>query len=148
MGTAPPAGTTGLTYQDLLELPESASTRYELLDGELLVAPAPAIRHQRCVARITAALLAYVSAHGGEAVPGPVDVYFSEQTVFEPDVVALCAEHAGRVEERRIVGPPDVVVEVSSPSTPRGPDRCDGSLPGAGGQPPHRFVGAAEPGSV
>jgi len=119
MGTAPPAGTTGLTYRDLLELPESGSTRYALLDGELLVTPAPAVRHQRCVARITAALLAHVRVHGGEAVPGPVDVRFSEQTVFEPDLVALRAEHVGRVEERRIVGAPDVVVEVSSPSTRR-----------------------------
>ena len=108
MGTAPPAGTTGLTYQDLLALPDAGSTRYELLDGELLVTPAPTIRHQRAVGRISAALLAYTSSHGGEALVGPVDVYFADHTVFEPDVVALRGDHLDRIEERRVAGAPDL----------------------------------------
>lgn len=119
MGTAPPAGTTGLTYTDLLALPEDGGTRYELLDGELLVTPAPAIRHQRAVVRIAAALLAHTREHGGETLPGPVDVWFSDETVFAPDVVAVAPAHLDRLEERRLVGPPDLVVEVSSPSTRR-----------------------------
>jgi Uma2 family endonuclease len=119
VGTAPPDGTTGLTYEDLLALPDAGSTRYELLDGELLVTPAPTTRHQESVLRIAAALLGYIRRAGGRVLPGPVDVYFSEGTVFEPDVVALRADHLDRVEERRVVGAPDLVVEVSSPSTRR-----------------------------
>ena len=119
MGTAPPAGTTGLTYEDLLALPDAGSTRYELLDGELLVTPAPTTRHQESVLRIAAALLGYVRRAGGRVLPGPVDVYFSEGTVFEPDVVALRGDRLDRVEDRRVVGAPDLVVEVSSPSTRR-----------------------------
>jgi Uma2 family endonuclease len=119
VGTAPPAGTSGLTYEDLLALPDAGSTRYELLDGELLVTPAPTIRHQRAVGRIYAALLAYTSTYGGEALVGPVDVYFADVTVFEPDVVALRHDSLDRIEAKRLVGPPDVVVEVSSPSTRR-----------------------------
>ena len=118
----PPAGTVGLTYADLLELPppsEAGGTRYELLDGELLVTPAPVIRHQRSTGQIYAALLAHTREHGGLALPAPVDVWFSDDTVFEPDVVALVADHLDRVEHARIVGPPDLVVEVSSPSTRR-----------------------------
>jgi hypothetical protein len=34
MASPPPAGTTGLTYADLLALPEDGGTRYELLDGD------------------------------------------------------------------------------------------------------------------
>ena len=118
----PPAGTVGLTYADLLELPEpseAGGSRYELLDGELLVTPAPLIRHQRSVMNIAHALHAHTREHGGLALPAPVDVWFADDTVFEPDVVAVIAEHLDRVEHARIVGAPDLVVEVSSPSTRR-----------------------------
>lgn len=123
MRTAPPAGTVGLTYADLLDLPEPAQnrgTRYELLDGELLVTPAPAIRHQRSVAHIVSALLAHTKEHGGLALPAPTDVFFSYTTVFEPDVVALRPETlALQADPARIIVVPDLVVEVSSPSTRR-----------------------------
>src|SRR5690606_34949896 len=98
---------------------EAGGTRYELLDGELLVTPAPIIRHQRSVGQIYAALLAHTREQGGLALPAPVDVWFSDDTVLEPDVVAVTAEHLDRVEHARIVGAPDLVVEVSSPSTRR-----------------------------
>lgn len=122
MGSAPPAGTVGLTYADLLQLhdqQDAGGTRYELLDGELIVTPAPVIRHQRCVLSIGAALLAWVREHGGDALTAPTDVWFSDQTVFEPDVLAIGPDHLDRVEPHRVVGPPDLVVEVSSPSTRR-----------------------------
>ena len=120
--TAPPAGTTGLTYADLLELPEPAEAggdRYELLDGELLVTPSPRTRHQDAVLRIGAALLAWSRSTGGRALTAPMDVWFDDRTVLQPDVLAVTAEHVDRIEERRIVGPPDLAVEVSSPSTRR-----------------------------
>lgn len=119
---APPAGTTGLAYDDLLGFPmpeEAGGARYELLDGELLVTPAPVTRHQDCVLQIGAALLAHSRSHGGRVFVAPFDVWFSDDTVFEPDVVAVVAGHRNRVDDRRLVGPPDLVVEVSSPSTRR-----------------------------
>lgn len=122
MVSAPPAGTTGLTHADLLELPmpeEAGGTRYELLDGELLVTPSPIPRHQLAVVRIAAALLDHTDEHGGLALPAPMDVVFSDDTVFEPDVLALAADHLDRVGDRWIFGPPDLAVEVSSASTRR-----------------------------
>lgn len=118
----PPAGTVGLTYADLLDLPvpeEAGGARYELLDGELLLTPAPVIRHQRSVGQVYAALLAHTRVHGGLALVSPTDVWFSDQTVFEPDVLAMAGDHLDRVESHRVVGPPDLVVEVSSPATRR-----------------------------
>ena len=111
MGTAPPAGTTGLTYRDLLDLPSEGGTRFELLDGELLVTPSPATRHQDSVLHIGAALLAYTRRHGGRVAVAPIDVWFSDETVFQPDVVALATQHTGQVGSERIVGPPRVVLE-------------------------------------
>jgi Uma2 family endonuclease len=119
---APPAGTTGLTYADLLALPEpseAGGTRYELLDGELLVTPSGVPRHQQAIMRIASALHAWTEAHGGETLPAPMDVVFSDTTVLQPDVLVLTADHLDRIGRRAIEGPPDLAVEVSSPSTRR-----------------------------
>ena len=121
MGTAPPAGTTGLTYADWLALPDPAEVgeRYELLDGELLVSPSPRIRHQDAVLAATMALHAVLAPRGGKALPAPVAVVFSDRTVLQPDVVAVTAERMDGFDEQRFRGAPNLVVEVSSPSTRR-----------------------------
>jgi Uma2 family endonuclease len=49
--------------------------------------------------------------------PAPTDVYFSDDNVPEPDALYVGPEHAERVEERFVRSAPDLVVEVSSPST-------------------------------
>ncbi|MGH2729121.1 MAG: Uma2 family endonuclease, partial [Actinomycetota bacterium] len=105
---------TGLTYDDLQAFPED-NFRRELIDGELIVTAAPGGRHQDAVLELGARLLAYVKQHGGKVYIAPRDVYFSDVTVVEPDVVFVRAEHLARDEERFIGGPPDIVVEVSSP---------------------------------
>ncbi len=113
-----PSRTTGLTYQDLQRFPDDGLRR-EIIAGELLVTAAPAVRHQQVVVRLVAAFYAYQRHHGGEVLPGPLDVYFTEVDVVEPDVVWLRAEHADRLEQRFLRGAPDLVVEVSSPATRR-----------------------------
>jgi len=109
---------TGLTYDDLLAFPED-NLRRELIDGELIVTASPSVRHQGVVLELGARLLAYAKEQGGKVYIAPLDVYFSYTTVVEPDILFVTADHLGRVEERFIRGAPDVVVEVSSPSTRR-----------------------------
>jgi Uma2 family endonuclease len=114
---------TGLTYTDLAAMPEPGvdGLRKELIDGELYVTPAPIRRHQDAVLRIAGALLAHVDRVGdGKVYPAPTDVYFSERTIVEPDVVFIGPERAAQLEDPRYVDVvPDLVVEVSSPSTRR-----------------------------
>jgi Uma2 family endonuclease len=113
---------TGLTYDDLAAMPEPGvdGLRKELIDGELYVTPSPIRRHQDAVLAVAAALLSYVREHGGKVYPAPTDVHFSERTVVEPDVVFLGADRADRLEDPRYVDVvPDLLVEVSSPSTRR-----------------------------
>ena len=110
--------TTGLTYEDLQAFPDD-NLRRELIDGELIVTAAPATRHQRVVVRLVRALGDYSDAHGGEVFPAPTDVFFSDTTVLEPDVLYVGPEHAARVEDRFVRNAPDLVIEVSSPSTRR-----------------------------
>jgi Uma2 family endonuclease len=110
--------TTGLTYEDLQRFPED-NLRRELIDGELIVTPAPSTRHQDVVLRLGATLLAWCDQNGGKVYVAPTDVLFSETNVAEPDVLFLRPENVQRAEERFVRGSPDVVVEVSSPSTRR-----------------------------
>jgi Uma2 family endonuclease len=115
---AAPAQTTGLTYDDLASFPDDHRRR-ELIGGELIVTPSPRPRHQGVVAYVTTELMLYVRAHGGKVYPAPLDVCFAHDDVVEPDVLLLTAAHTARVEERFVRGAPDIVVEVSSPSTRR-----------------------------
>lgn len=52
------------TYEDYKSLPESMDKRYELLDGDLVMVPAPTIRHQRIARNLEFILHAFVQAHG------------------------------------------------------------------------------------
>lgn len=107
-----------LTYADLQAFPED-NLRRELINGELIVTAAPSTRHQRVVANLTASLWFYAKEHGGEVFPAPTDVFFSDVNVVEPDVLFVRAEHLGRLEKAFVRDAPDLVVEVSSPSTRR-----------------------------
>ncbi len=109
---------TVYTYEDLERFPDD-NLRREIIDGELIVTAAPVPRHQRAVAALTYWLFGYAREHGGEVYPAPTDVFFSDTNVVEPDVLFVAASHLGRVGEKRIDSAPDLVVEVSSPSTRR-----------------------------
>src|SRR5262249_35719078 len=99
-------------------LPEDRLRR-ELMGGELIVTPAPSTRHQDAVAELLVALHAFARMYGGKALPAPVDVFFTDRDVVEPDVLFIAQANLGRVELPFVRGAPDVVVEVSSPTTRR-----------------------------
>jgi Uma2 family endonuclease len=109
---------TGLTYEDLQAFPED-NFRRELIDGELIVTPAPSTRHQDVVLELGARLLTHVKEHGGKVFIAPTDVFFSDTNVVEPDVLYVKPENVDRVEKKFVRSAPDVVAEVSSPSTRR-----------------------------
>src|SRR5438309_5684538 len=74
-----------LTYDDLQAMPDDGH-RYELVDGVLIVTPAPLARHQRAVVRLIMLLGATVDeAH--EVFTAPFDYKVSELTVLQPDVL-------------------------------------------------------------
>jgi Uma2 family endonuclease len=106
------------TYADLENFPDD-HLRREIIDGELIVTPSPVTRHQRAVVNIVVALAAYAKQSGGEVFPAPLDVYFAEDNVVEPDVLFVRADHASQIEKKLIKDAPDLVVEISSPSTRR-----------------------------
>jgi len=106
------------TYPDLAGFPDD-HLRRELIDGELIVNAAPATRHQSAVAAILVALFNYAKASGGKALCAPYDVVLALDNVVEPDVLFVRADHLDRLGDKFLEGLPDLVIEVSSPSTRR-----------------------------
>src|SRR6187401_453048 len=102
---------------DLERAPEEGR-RYELYDGEVFVVPAPLPRHQVVQHLIADMLRDFAGEHGGFAVGSPIDIVFSDYDVLQPDVVFFTAARAHLVDLDRVVrDPPDLCVEVISPST-------------------------------
>lgn len=110
-----------MTFDAFRVLPED--TRAELIEGVFTVTPAPTWRHQRLQVRIAGALESHVRAHGlGIVLGAPFDVILREQDpaiVVQPDVFFVARANAARMQESGLFGPPDLVVEVLSPSNAR-----------------------------
>jgi Uma2 family endonuclease len=99
-----------LTWADLQALP-GAAHRYELVDGELIVAPSPGYPHQKCVANLLVVLIAAAPADL-DVLPAPFDYVPAPGQSYQPDVVVVRAEAAG---QRPMTEPPLLAVEVLSP---------------------------------
>ncbi len=112
-------GVYRLTYTDWLAFPNDRY-RYEVIDGDLLVTPPPAIVHQRVSREIEFALLTFLRANNlGEVLNAPVGVKLDDSNVVEPDLLVVLSHNAHRIGEQVITGPPDLVVEILSPGTAR-----------------------------
>lgn len=109
--------TVAFTYRDYLCL--SDDKRYEILEGELMMTPAPNWEHQSVLANIFRALDRHARASGCGVVRfAPVDVILAETVVVQPDLLFIAQERRGIIRERGVFGPPDLVVEVVSDSHP------------------------------
>jgi Uma2 family endonuclease len=105
------------TVEELDQLPDDGN-KYEVIDGELFVTPAPAQGHEHVIARLTALLVPVVVAHGlGMVFPGRPVVRAPGSSV-EPDlIVRQPVDDPNQPWEQAPL--PTLVVEVQSPSTRR-----------------------------
>lgn len=106
------------TYSHYAALPDDGR-RYEIIDGVLYMAPAsPLGSHQRTVGRIFYHLTTYVEFAGlGQIYMAPFDVELAFHTVVQPDVLVLLNASIEKIVPTRVIGAPDLVVEVLSPGT-------------------------------
>ncbi|MEI2779212.1 MAG: Uma2 family endonuclease [Tetrasphaera sp.] len=103
-----------LTRDDLNAMPDDGH-RYELLDGSLIVTPAPSRAHQRVLARLHL-VLASAIPRNLEMLFAPFDVVLAADTVLQPDL--LIARRAD-FTPRDLPVAPLLAVEILSPSTRR-----------------------------
>jgi Uma2 family endonuclease len=90
---------------------------YQLVEGELIMAPSPNSFHQDIAGNIFTLLRQHVrKLRLGKVCFAPLDVYLSDANVFQPDVLFLANPIAPRFQADGVHGAPDLVVEIVSPS--------------------------------
>jgi Uma2 family endonuclease len=106
-----------MTYDEYCLLPDDGK-RYQVIEGELFVSPAPRTTHQDIVLELASLLRAHVKAHRlGKVYVAPTDVLLSPTTVVQPDILFIRRGNMGIITELNIQGPPDLCIEVLSPGT-------------------------------
>lgn len=119
MSPATLPGVYKLTYRDWLAYPDDGRL-YEIIGGELFVSPPPIIRHSRIARELGTRIHAFLDrAHLGELFFAPTGVRLGDEDVVEPDLLVVLREHADRIGEQVIDGPPDLCVEILSAGSAR-----------------------------
>lgn len=105
------------TWEDYRAAPPDR--RFELLDGELLVTPAPNLKHQRIQAGLGSRLHLFIKDRAlGEFFFAPCDVVLSDTDVVQPDLLFVSRERRRLLAGGdNVQGGPDLVVEILSPAT-------------------------------
>jgi Uma2 family endonuclease len=106
------------TLDELLGLPDDGN-KYELVDGELFVTPAPAEMHETILARLTRLLEPYVAANALGLVYHPRAVVRVGGSEVEPDLMVRDSRQIARGNDWNDAPLPRLVVEVLSPYTRR-----------------------------
>ncbi|HEY0828745.1 MAG TPA: Uma2 family endonuclease [Bacilli bacterium] len=106
---------SGWTVEEYQELPEDGH-QYEIVDGKLELLSSPTTTHQLISNKIERLIvdscdLEYIMMHA------PVDVILSYNETRQPDILMIHRSRMAIIEEKGIVGPPDLVVEIISPSS-------------------------------
>jgi Uma2 family endonuclease len=108
------------TYEDLVAMPDDGR-RYETIEGVLYEMPSPSWAHATVVANLIAMLIPIVARLRGQWRTAPLDIFFPGADPVQPDIVVLLPGGAARPVGRGVDGPPDLIIEVLSPSN-RGHD--------------------------
>lgn len=107
------------TVEDYRRLPPD-DWRYQLIEGEIIMAPAPNFFHQTIASNIAIAIGRYLADHPlGRVLFAPLDVYLSDNDVYQPDVLFISRERESIIREDGLHGAPDFVVEILSARTAR-----------------------------
>ncbi len=105
-----------MTAAEFFELPET-NLPMALIDGEVIMSPAPVPKHQSTSGDFYNFLRTNVP--NGIVYYSPIDVALDEENVVQPDIVWVAENSRCVIGEKRLEGPPDLVVEVFSPGTVR-----------------------------
>ena len=76
------------TYSDYLKTPEGG--KFQLIAGEIIEITSPSLCHQRVITKLSTIINNFFPKHNiAELFITPLDVYFSETEVYQPDIIIL-----------------------------------------------------------
>jgi len=101
---------------DYWKLPEGESV--ELIRGRLILSPCPTPLHQVILAALSRSFAPIEEKTGGLCLLAPMDVVLSDDTILQPDMLFISQQRRDIIT-KHVVGAPDLVVEILSPSTGR-----------------------------
>lgn len=104
------------TYDDYATLDDDR--RYELIEGELYMVPAPNFQHQTISRDLGVVLWEFVKENNlGIVLYAPFDVVLSETDVVQPDIIFVSKGKLGLITEKNLRGAPELAIEILSTST-------------------------------
>lgn len=111
------------TYEEYYRLDDDQ--RYEIIDGNLLMAPAPDTWHQDWSRELFHIIDQHVRNRKlGKVFFAPLDVVLDAENTVQPDLIFVPTPNTSIIQRRAIFGVPDLLVELVSPSSVRR-DRYD-----------------------
>jgi Uma2 family endonuclease len=113
---SPPSSVGPYRHTDYLTLPDEP--RCELIFGRFYATPSPHVPHQLVNLMLTRRLDDIAQESGGLVLCAPIDVQLADHSTVQPDILYLTAEHKARARQT-VEGAPDLIVEVTSPSSAR-----------------------------
>ena len=115
-----------ITRHEYAMIPVGAPN-YQLIEGDLVMAPSPSSFHQDILANLLVIFRAYLREHPiGKIYVAPLDTYLSDINVYQPDLLFILKENLSIIEEHGIEGAPDLAIEILSKSSSKydlGPKR-------------------------
>lgn len=110
-------GKTLLTCSDYVHFPEDGR-RHEIIGGVHHVTPSPVTRHQRISRWIEFQLMEQIELPGhGVVMNAPMDVVLSDIDVVQPDILVILERNRRVVTPEHVRGAPDLVIEITLPTT-------------------------------
>ncbi len=105
------------TETDYQLLEESAP--FQLINGELIMSPAPNSYHQILSARLFKIVDGFLDKLNSDGIClySPIDVVLDDENIFQPDLIYISGERKSKLLQDRIMGAPDLIIEILSPST-------------------------------
>jgi len=92
---------------------------FQLINGDLVMSPLPTSYHQILSARLFKVIDAFLEQDNDQGIClySPIDVVLDDENIFQPDLIYISAERKPELLQERIMGAPDLIIEILSPST-------------------------------
>ena len=116
LDSMPAAKSHKCTYAEYCLLPDDGK-RYEVLDGKVVVSPAAGSDHQGTQAALSYHLYSAIQLRRRGRVFSDIDCHLLVHDIVRPDLVVVLQDHTHRIIATHVVGTPDLVIEILSPST-------------------------------